>query len=325
MIATKMKRIFLLAACMPLFIGGGAIAQSYPNKPVRVVVPSVPGGGQDVVTRAVAQKFTEAWGQQVLVDNRPGAGGNIAADAVARSQPDGYTILMTTASMAVAPSLYRKLTYDPVKSFTPVSQIMSTYLVLVVHSSLPTDLKQLIALAKKQPGSLNYYHMGPGSGLHIVAEMFRAAANIDFTEVIYKGDGEAMPALLRNDVQMSFLNPTAALPHVKAGKLRVLAQSGVTRGSMFPDVPTMAELGYPDVRYVGFLGFFVPAGTPREIVNHIATETTRVVHLPEIRERMPGWGGDSAGTTPEEFAAKFQEDIATYARIIKQAHVPPVD
>ncbi len=325
MIARKTKCVLLLAACLLPFIGTGAGGQTYPSKPVRVVVPSVPGGGMDVVTRAVAQKFTETWGQQVLVENRPGAGGNIGADAVAKSQPDGYSILMTTASLAVAPSLYRKLTYDPVKSFTPVSQIMSTYLVLVVHPSLPSDLKQLITLAKKEPGSLNYYHMGPGSGLHIVAEMFRAAANIDFTEVIYKGDGEAMPALLRNDVQMSFLNPTAALSHVKAGKLRVLAQSGISRGSAFPDVPTMAELGYPDVRYVGFLGFFVPVGTPRDIVNRIASETTRVVRLPDIRDRMPAWGGDSAGTTPEEFAAKFQEDVARYGRVIKQAHVPPVD
>ena len=320
-----MRSVCLLAACMLLGAATGAASQSYPAKPVRIVVPSVPGGGMDVVTRALAQKFTEAWGQQVLVENRPGGGGNIGADAVAKSAPDGYTMLMTTASLAIAPSLYRKLTYDPVKSFVPVSQIMSTYLVLVVHPSLPSDLKGLIALVKAQPGKLNYYHMGPGSGLHLTAEMFRAAANIDFTMVIYKGDGEAVPALLRNEVQMSFLNPTASVQQVKAGKLRALAQSGTSRGSAFPDVPTMAELGYPEVNYVGYLGFFVPAGTPRDVVNKIASETIRVVRLPDIRARMPVWGGDSAGTTPEEFGAKFREDIARYAKVIKQAKVPPVD
>jgi tripartite-type tricarboxylate transporter receptor subunit TctC len=313
-----------LLACL-LLAAGAASAQTYPTKPVRIIVPSVPGGGQDIVARAMAQKFTEAWGQQVLVDNRPGGGNNIGAEAVAKSAPDGYTMLLTTASLAIAPSLYRKLAYDPVKGFVPVSQIMSTYLVLVVHPSLPGDLKGLVALAKAQPGKLNYYHMGLGSGLHITAEMFRAAADIDFTMVVYKGDGEAVPALLRNEVQMSFLNPTASLPHVKAGKLRAIAQSGVTRGSAFPDVPTMAELGYPDVNYVGWLAFFVPAGTSRDIVNKISSETIRVVRLPDIRERMPAWGGDSAGTTPEEFGKKFREDIDRYARVIRQAKVPPVD
>ena len=157
-----------------------AMAQAWPTKPARIVVPSVPGGGQDVVARAMAQKFSEAWGQQVIVENRPGGGNNIGADTVAKSAPDGYSMLLTTASLAIAPSLYRKLSYDPVKDLVPVSQIMSTYLVLVVHPSLPHDLKGLVAMAKAQPGKLNYYHMGLGSGLHVTAEMFRTAADIDF-------------------------------------------------------------------------------------------------------------------------------------------------
>jgi len=321
-----MKKIRLLAASVLLLsLVTGATAQNYPTKPVRIVVPSVPGGGQDVVTRAMAQKFSEAWGHQVIADNRPGAGGNIGADAVARSAPDGYTILLTTAALAIAPSLYRKLSYDPVNGFIPVSQIMSTYLVLAVHPSLPGTVKDLVAYAKANPGKLNYYHFGIGSGLHLTGEMFRVAAGIDFTNVIYKGDGDAVPALLRNEVQMSFLNPTAVVQLVKAGKLNALAVSGTARGSAFPDVPTMAELGYPDVNYVGYLGFFVPAGTPRDIVAKIANETIRTVRMPDINDKMPIWGGDGAGTTPEVFAAKFKEDVARYARVIKQANIPPAD
>ncbi len=321
-----MRNLGLLAAGLLLIgLATAATAQNYPTKPVRIVVPSAPGGGQDIVTRAMAQKFSEAWGHQVIAENRAGVGGNIAADAVARSAPDGYTILLTTAALAIAPSLYRKLSYDPVNGFIPVSQVMSTYLVLVVHPSLPGNVKDLIAHAKANPGKLNYYHFGLGSGLHLTGEMFRAAANIDFTNVIYKGDGEAVPALLRNEVQMSFLNPAASVQHVRAGKLRALAVSGTARGSVFPDVPTMAELGYPDVHYVGYIGFFVPAGTPRDIVSKIANETIRVVRLPDINDKMPVWGGDGAGTTPEAFAAKFKEDVARYARVIKQANIPPAD
>ncbi len=188
-----MKKISFIAASVLLVVAGFASAQNYPTKPVRIVVPSVPGGGQDVVTRAMAQKFSEAWGHQVIADNRPGAGGNIGADAVARSAPDGYTILLTTAALAIAPSLYRKLSYDPVNGFIPVSQIMSTYLVLAVHPSLPGNVKDLIAYAKANPGKLNYYHFGLGSGLHLTGEMFRVAANIDFTNVIYKGTATPCP------------------------------------------------------------------------------------------------------------------------------------
>jgi tripartite-type tricarboxylate transporter receptor subunit TctC len=321
-----MNKMGLIATGLLLLgLTAGATAQNYPTKPVRIIVPSAPGGGQDIVARGMAQKFSEAWGHQVIAENRAGAGGNIAADVVARSAPDGYTILLTTAALAIAPSLYRKLSYDPVNGFIPVSQVMSTYLVLVVHPSLPGSVKELVAYAKANPGKLNYYHFGLGSGLHLTGEMFRAAANIDFTNVIYKGDGEAVPALLRNEVQMSFLNPAASVGHVRAGKLRALAVSGVTRGSVFPDVPTMAELGFPDVNYVGYIGFFVPAGTPRDIVGKIANETIRTVRMPDINEKMPVWGGDAAGTTPEAFAAKFKEDIARYAKVIKQANVPPAD
>jgi tripartite-type tricarboxylate transporter receptor subunit TctC len=321
-----MRKIGLLvASTLLLGLATAATGQSYPTKPVRVIVPTVPGGGQDVVARGMSLKFSEAWGQQVIVENRAGAGGNIAAEVVSRSVPDGYTILLTTAALAIAPSLYRKLNYDPVNGFIPVSQVMSTYLVLVVHPSLPGSVKDLVAYAKANPGKLNYYHFGLGSGLHLTGEMFRSAANIDFTNVIYKGDGEAVPALLRNEVQMSFLNPTAVVQHVKAGKLRALAVSGTARGSVFPDVPTMAELGYPDVNYVGYIGFFVPAGTPRDIVAKIANETIRTVRMPDINDKMPAWGGDGAGTTPEAFSAKFKEDVARYARVIKQANVPLVD
>jgi tripartite-type tricarboxylate transporter receptor subunit TctC len=321
----RMRISIGIAAIALAGFAAGAFAQSYPSKVVRLVVPSVPGGGQDVVTRALAQKFSESWGQQAIVENRPGAGGNIAHDVVAKAAPDGYTVLMTTAALAIAPSLYRKLTYDPVKDFVPVSQIMSTYLVLVVHPNLPGNMKELVSLMKANPGKYNYYHFGAGSGLHLTGEMFKAAAGVTYTDAIYKGDGDAIPAMLRGDVHMSFLNPTAAVPQVKAGKLRAVAVSGTARGSAFPEVPTTAELGYPDIQYVGFLGFFLPAGAPRDVVNRIANETIRVVRLPDIEPKMPAWGGESAGTTPEAFNTKFREDIARYAKVIKMANVPLVD
>ncbi|MFM9969505.1 MAG: Bug family tripartite tricarboxylate transporter substrate binding protein [Burkholderiales bacterium] len=321
-----MKQIRLLACGSLIFAMAGSVwAQNYPTKTVRIIAPTAPGGGQDIVARGMAQKFSESWGQPVIVENRPGAGGNIGADLVAKSAPDGYTIFLSTAALSIAPSLYRKLSYDPVNGFIPVSQIMSTYLVLVVHPSLPGTVKELVAHAKANPGKLNYYHFGIGSGLHLTGEMFRLAANIDFTNVIYKGDGDAVPAMLRNEIQMSFLNPAASLQFVRAGKLRALAVSGTSRGSVYPDVPTMAELGFPDVNYVGYIGLFVPTGTPRDIVNRIANETIKTVRLPDINEKMPVWGGDGAGTTPEAFGAKFRDDVARYAKVIKAANIPPAD
>jgi tripartite-type tricarboxylate transporter receptor subunit TctC len=321
-----MKRVSPhVAAVLLLAFAGGAFGQGYPAKPVRIVVPFPPGGGVDHVARTFSQKFTEAWGQQVIVDNRPGAGGNIGADAVAKSAPDGYHLLITTTGHAVAPSLYRKLPFDAVKDFAPVSQITSTYLVLVANPSMPATLKELVALAKSQPGKLNYGHTGLGVAPHLVGEMLRHAAGIDIVMVTYKGDAQTVPAMLSNEVQMGFSPPTTVVGHVKAGKLRAIVVSGEKRGAAFPGVPTVGEAGYPDATYNGFVGFFAPAGTPRDVMVKISSETARALRMPDVMARLPTWGAEAAGTTPDEFAAKYRSEVARYAQIIKVANVPLVD
>ena len=306
--------------------GQAAFAQAYPVKPIRIVVPFLAGGSVDTTGRTFAQKFTETWGQQVVVDNRPGAGGNIGADAVAKAPGDGYTLLITTTGHAVAPGLFRKLPFDPIKDFTPITQIIATYLVLTVNNDLPArSLKELVALAKAQPGKINYGHTGLGVSPHMTAEMLRFATGIDIVSIPYKGDAGVLPALLSNEIQFAFSAPVTASEHVRAGRIRAIAVTGLTRGAGFPGVPTTTEAGFPDVTYVGWVSFFGPGGMPRDIVNKIASETARVLKLPDVVARLPGWGGEASGISPEEFTAKYQSDIIKYAKIIKDASVPLVD
>jgi tripartite-type tricarboxylate transporter receptor subunit TctC len=307
------------------FASAGAIAQSYPVKPVRMVVPFPPGGGVDVVARGFSQKYSEGWGQPVVIDNRPGAGGNIGADAVAKSSPDGYNLLVTTTGHAVAPSLYRKLPFDPIKDFAPATQLTATYLLLVANPGMPGTLKEIVALAKQQPGKLNYGHTGLGVAPHLVGEMLKIAAGVDIVMVTYKGDAQTIPAMMSNEVQMGFTPPNSALQLVRAGKLRAIAVSGARRGAVLPDVPTVAEAGFPDVTYNGWVGVFAAGGTPRDVLNRISAETARALKTPEIISQLPNWGSDAAGTTPDEFAKRYQDDIAFYAKLIKQARVPLVD
>lgn len=321
-----MKPVSHLVLSALLLASGAALAQTYPTKPVRMIVPFLAGGAVDTMARVFAQKFGEAWGQQVLVENRAGAGANIGADAVAKAAPDGYTILITTTGHAVAPSLYRRLPFDVMKDFAALSQITSTYLALVVNPGVPaTTMKELVALAKSRPGKLNYGHTGVGVAPHLIGELFRSVTGIDIVFVPYKGDAQVVPAMLSNEVQMSFSAPTTVLQLVRSGKLRALAVTGPKRGASFPDVPTTAEAGFPDVPYTGWVGFFAPAGTPREILNKVSAETARVLRLPDVAERVPGWGSEPAGTTPDEFTAKYREDVARYAKIIKDAKIPLVD
>jgi tripartite-type tricarboxylate transporter receptor subunit TctC len=314
-----------LVAAIAVLAAGTAAAQTYPTKPARIIVPFPAGGAVDVMGRTFGEKFSQTFGQQFIVDNRPGAGGNIGADAVAKSAPDGYTLLLTTTGHAVAPSLYRKLPYDPLKDFAAVSQATATYLVLVANPSMPNTLKEIVDLAKKQPGKLNYAHTGLGVAPHLVGEMLKHAAGIDITMINYKGDAQTVPAMLSNESQLGFSPPTTVVQHIKAGKLKAIAQSGTRRGSALPDVPTVTEAGFPDATYVGWVGFFAPGGTPREILNRLSSEVSRTLKMPDVAPRVPTWGGEAAGTTPDEFAAKYRSDIALYAKIIKQANVPLVD
>ena len=312
-----------LAASL-LFACAQAFAQAYPVKPVRLIVPFPPGGGVDVTARTFAQKYNEGWGQAVVVDNRPGAGGNIGADAVAKSAPDGYNLLVTTTGHAVAASLYKKLPFDPIKDFAPASQLISTYLVLVANPGLPGNLKDIVALAKAQPGKLNYGHTGLGVAPHLVGEMLKGAAGIDIVMVTYKGDAQTVPAMMSNEVQMGFSPPNSVVQIIKSGKLRAIVVSGAQRSSVLPDVPTVAEAGFPGATYNGWVGIFAAGGTPRDVLNRVAAETNRALKTPEVMAVLPTQG-DPAGGTPEEFGKKYRDDIALYARIIKQANIPLVE
>lgn len=313
----------VLAASL-FFACAQAFAQSYPVKPVRLIVPFPPGGGVDVTARTFAQKYNEGWGQAVVVDNRPGAGGNIGADAVAKSAPDGYNLLVTTTGHAVAASLYKKLPFDPIKDFAPASQLISTYLVLVANPGMPGTLKDIVALAKAQPGKLNYGHTGLGVAPHLVGEMLKGAAGIDFVMVTYKGDAQTVPAMMSNEVQVGFSPPNSVVQIIKSGKLRAIVVSGAQRSSVLPDVPTVAEAGFPGATYNGWVGIFAAGGTPRDVLNRVAAETNRALKTPEVMAVLPNQG-DPAGGTPEEFGKKYRDDIALYARIIKQANIPLVE
>jgi tripartite-type tricarboxylate transporter receptor subunit TctC len=312
-----------LAASL-FFACAGAFAQAYPVKPVRLIVPFPPGGGVDVTARTFAQKYNEAWGQPVVVDNRPGAGGNIGADAVAKSAPDGYNLLVTTTGHAVAASLYKKLPFDPIKDFAPASQLISTYLVMVANPGMPGTLKELVGLAKAQPGKLNYGHTGLGVAPHLVGEMLKGEAGIDFLMVAYKGDAQTVPAMMSNEVQFGFSPPNSVVQQIKAGKLRAIVVSGVKRTSILPDVPTIAEAGFPGSTYNGWVGLFAAGGTPRDTLNRVAAETNRALKTSEVIAVLTTQG-EGAGGTPEDFEKKYRADIALYARIIKQANIPLVD
>ena len=322
-----MKRIsqLVLATLLLACAAGAALAQGYPTKPVRLIVPFLAGGGVDALARALSQRFAEAWGQSVIVENRPGAGGNIGANAVAKATPDGYTLLVASTGLAMAPSLYRKLPFDPLKDFAATSQIMSNYFVLVANPGVPATLKELVALAKSQPGKLNYGHTGLGGSPHLVGEMLRAAAGINIVFVPYKGDAQTLLAMLANEVQMTFAPPATVVQMVKSGKLRALAVTGTSRSTAFPDAPTTTEAGFPEVTYAGWVGFFAPGGTPRDILNKISQETARALRMPEIVERLASGGLEAAGTTPGEFAARYRADVARYAKIIKETDIPLVD
>jgi len=306
-----------------VFFAHGAAAQSWPTKVVRVIVPVSAGGGIDTVARAMAQKYSEAWGQSVVVENRAGAGGIIGADVIAKAPRDGYTLLINSTSQASSAAQYAKLPYDALKDFAPASQIIYTYLMLGANMKVAaTSVKELVALAKAQPGKLNFGSTGSGGSPHLVSELFRLETGINVVHVPYKGDSPLQPALISDEVQYAFLTPIALMAHVKSGRVRALAVTGGRRASIAPDVPTMAEAGFPGVEFTGWIGTFAGGGAPREVLTRIAEDTQRILKMPDILARVPGWGGEPAGSTPEEFEARYRADIAKYARIIREARIP---
>jgi tripartite-type tricarboxylate transporter receptor subunit TctC len=294
-------------------------AQDYPRKQIEIVVPFVAGGTTDNIARLIAQRFSESWGQTVIVNNRPGGGSTIGTNAVAKAAPDGHTLLVTTIGFAINAGM-QKLPYDPIKDFAAITELASLPLMLVVHSSLPaTNLKEFVALVKSKPGGWDYASSGSGTSPHLATEMFKSMAGIDLVHVPYKGNAEAMNALLGGHVKIYFTLVPAALQHVRAGTLRALAVTTEKRLPYLPDVPTVAEEGFPGYEISSWQGAFAPAGTPKDIVAKINGELVRLVNTPEVRARMAREGADPVGSAPEAFAERVKSEIAKWSKVTKDA------
>ncbi|TMG84559.1 MAG: tripartite tricarboxylate transporter substrate binding protein [Betaproteobacteria bacterium] len=296
-----------------------AAEQAYPSRPIRLVVPFPPGGSLDVVARAIGQKLTDAWGQPVIIDNRPGAGGNIGADLVAKSAPDGYTILEGALSThAVNVSLYAKMPYDPIKDFVPITLVAVTPNVLVVHPSVPVNsVPELVAYAKAHPGKLSFGSGSNGSAGHLAGELFKTEAGVNMVHIPYKGGAPAMQDLLGGQIQLMFDNLANSMQQVRAGKLKALAVTTARRSPLVPELPTLAETGLPGFDIYTWWGFMAPAGTPREIVAKWNAEVARILNTPEMKSFFAQQGAEPAPTSPDEFAALIRSEIPKYAKIIK--------
>lgn len=294
------------------------MAQPYPVKPVRIVVPYAPGGGVDIVARAVGQELTKRLGQTVLVENRTGAGGNVGSDAVAKAAPDGYTLLMASPANTINPGLYTKMPYDPMRDLVPIALIGSVPTVLIANRSLPVqNVKQLVALAKSQPGAVMYGSGGSGTTEHLAGEMFKSAAGIDMLHVPYKGGAQVMTDLLGGQIALTFVNQLGALPHINAGKVKALAVASAERSTALPQVPTFAESGYPEFRISVWWGIMGPAGMPKELVTQLNREILAALASPEMKERLQTLSARPIGGTSEQFTKFFADETARWARVVK--------
>jgi len=312
-------------ACSVPFVAQGQTAD-YPNRPIRLVVPSAPGGSTDGVARVVSHGLNLGLGVPIVVDNRPGAGGLIAAETVARAAPDGYTLYFPFASHTSAPFLQRKMPYDTEKDFAAISQVGVQPLVLVVHPSVPAKtVKELVAFAKSKPGGLNTSFTQIGSATHLATELFKLKTNTvkDILSVGYKGGAASQVALLSGEVQLSIATPTSMLPHIKSGKVNVIAVSGNKRQPYVPDTPTFEESGVPNFNVTSWQGLLAPAGTPPAIINRLHAEVVKLLKLPESLARMAAAGADPVGSTPAEFAAKIRQELVTLRELIKAIGLKP--
>ena len=306
-------------------VASGAAAQSYPTKPVRLVSPYPPGGANDILARIIGQKLGESLGQQIVIENRGGATGNIGAEYVAKAAPDGYTILMGQASnLTINVSLMSKMPYDPVKDLAPVTLVATTPNLLVVHPSLPVrTVKDLVVLAKSKPGSINYASSGSGSAGHLAGELFKKVAHIDMVHIPYKGAAPALTDVVAGQAQIYFTSPISAQPFVRGGRLRMVAVTSLKRSPAMPDIPTVAESGYPDFDVVSWWGILTPAAVPKEIIGRLHTEIIKVLELPEIKAKFSEQGADVASNTPEQFAAYIKAEIVKWAKLIKELGIKP--
>ena len=321
-----LRYVFICAAAMG-FVSPAAIGQtSYPSKPVRLVVGFPAGGTADILARVLAQKMAETWSQQVVVDNRPGAAGTIGANIVAKSAPDGYTLLMAAlASQAIAPSLFAAVPYDAERDFAPVSNVAELALVLVVNPALPVrSVKELIALAKARPMELNYGSGGNGSSQHLATELFSMQAGIRMVHVPYKGSPLVLGDLISGRLALSIDNPTTVLPQVRIGKLRALAVTSARRWPAAPELPTIAEAaGLAGFEVIGWFGVLAPAGTPNDVIARVNAEIGRILRLQDVRQRLSDQGAEAAPSTPEQFAALIRADTVKWARVIKATGMKP--
>jgi len=312
--------LFLAVACCA---AAGAQAQSYPAKPIRLILPFPPGGGTDVVGRLLAQKLGQALGQQVIVDNRAGAGGRIGTDLVAKSLPDGYTLLLATSSvMGTGPALYQKLPFDMPKDFAPISLVAYTAYVLVVHPSVPAkSVKDLVMLAKSKPGRLTYASSGAGGAAHLSGELFSAMAGVKMIHVAYKGSSPGMFSVVSGETDLMFSNALPALPQVKNGRLRALGATTPQRSALLPDVPTIAESGLRGFEVQQNYGVLAPAGTPREIVSRLNQEVGKAMRTEDAKSRLLADGSEAKVSTPEELERMITVEIAKWSKVIKQAGI----
>ena len=313
----------IAAAVLSVGMLGSAGAQSYPGKPVRFVVPYPPGGGTDLLARPMAQNLTDKWGHSVVVDNRSGANGMIGAEMVARSAPDGYTVLVgTSAELALNVAVYRKMPYDPERDLMPVTLIAISPLVLVANPALPVrNVKEFIALAKKRPGEISYASGGAGGPHHMAGEWMKLLARIDIIHVPYRGGGPLLVDLIGGHVHSAIAALPVVAQHVKSGKLRALAVTSIKRTAAIPEVPTLDESGLPGLDVSQWWAVLVPTGTPRDVVSKLNVEFVQMVKLPDIRARMADLGADPVGSTPEQLGEIMRADIAKYRRVAKQARV----
>jgi tripartite-type tricarboxylate transporter receptor subunit TctC len=315
----------LACAALAVAAAGAAFAQAgYPSKPVRMVVPSSAGGGTDIVARIIAPELSKRLGQQVVIDNRPGAGTMIGIEVAAKSPPDGYTLLMGLSTLAINSALYKKVPYDPVRDFAPITQAVSSASIIVVHPSIPVKtLKELIAFARARPGQLNYASAGTGTYPHMTMELFLSMAKLKMVHIPYKGTGPAMIDMVGGQVATMAATILTGMPQIRAGRLRPLGITSSARSPIVPDIPTVAEAGLPGYESVQWYGMLAPARTPRDIITRLHGEATRVLQQPEIKARFAGDGADPVGSTPEEFTRYIQSELTKWAKVAREAGIQP--
>ncbi len=318
-----MKKILVVTALTLAAACGSAMAQqNWPTKPIKIIVPFPPGQASDTIARVVGERMSKSLGQPVIVENITGAGGNIGSDRGAKADPDGYTLTMATAALPISALVYRKLPFNAIKDFAPVTQMTITPLVLIAGPGLPAQsVKELVTLAKKDPGKVTFASSGQGTSHHLSGELFKTLAGLDILHVPYKGSSQAHIDLMSGTVNMMFDNIVPVTPHIKSGKLKALAVTTKTRASTLPDVPTMAESGYPEFEAVAWFGLLAPAATPKPIIDRLNREAVAALTAPDIKERLTGMGATVVAGSPDEFAAFFAREFAKWVPIVKRSKI----